>query len=220
MNNKVSNIPTKIKNPLKFIKPWSSYKSILNKRLASRWDAFKLMMAPKQGGFIKTQMCKIGLSVSPGQNHKKKPEILTSKLSSLLSKKKKVCSSLKRLVDQVLVEYRDLRRQAREIGDKVRKQHFVDSLPVLRIRIRWIRKILASWIRICKNMRNQGAKYQPKTATKKNLLSKPQREIQQKRKMKKLLSSNSPKAAKLFWHLINKKPQDSSRIKSLNQVQF
>ena len=167
MNNKVSNIPTKIKNPLKFIKPWSSYKSILNKRLASRWDAFKLMMAPKQGGFIKTQMCKIGLSVSPGQNHKKKPEILTSKLSSLLSKKKKVCSSLKRLVDQVLVEYRDLRRQAREIGDKVRKQHFVDSLPVLRIRIRWIRKILASWIRICKNMRNQGAKYQPKTAKKK-----------------------------------------------------
>ena len=38
----------------------------------------------------------------------------------------------------------------------------------IRIRIRWIRKVLASWIRIRKNMRIQGVKYQPKTA--KNLL--------------------------------------------------
>ena len=37
---------------------------------------------------------------------------------------------------------------------------------VLRIRIHWIRKILASWIRISKNMRIQGVRYQPKTAKK------------------------------------------------------
>jgi len=37
-----------------------------------------------------------------------------------------------------------------------------------RKRIRWIRKILASWIRIRKNMRihGQGAKYRSKTAKK------------------------------------------------------
>ena len=40
----------------------------------------------------------------------------------------------------------------------------VHSRAVLRIRIRWIRKILASWIRIRKNIRIQGVKYQPKTA--------------------------------------------------------
>ena len=171
MNNKVSTIPIKIKNPLKFIKRWSSYKIILDKRLAGRWDTFKLMTASEQGDFIKTQMCKVGLSVSPGQNHTKKQEILSSKLNTLLSKKKKVRSSLKRLVDQDSVEYRDLRRQAREIGDKVRKQHFVDSL-------------------------------------------------RRKGRMKKILSSNSPKASKLFWELINKKPKSSSRIEILNQVQF
>ena len=33
---------------------------------------------------------------------------------------------------------------------------------MLRIRISWIRNILASWIRIRKNMRIQGIKYQPK----------------------------------------------------------
>ena len=46
---------------------------------------------------------------------------------------------------------------------------------VLRIQIRWIRKILASWIRI----RIQGAKYQPKTA-KKTFYSKPKSELLKK----------------------------------------
>jgi len=42
----------------------------------------------------------------------------------------------------------------------------VHSKPLLRIRIRWIRKILASWIRTRKYMRIQGVKYQPKTEKK------------------------------------------------------
>ena len=42
--------------------------------------------------------------------------------------------------------------------------------PVLRIRIHWIRKILASLIQIRKNMRIQGVKYQPKIAKKKHFL--------------------------------------------------
>jgi len=56
---------------------------------------------------------------------------------------------------------------------------------VLRIRIRWIRKILASWIRIRKNMRIQGAKYQPKTAKKTFLLLKLKSELLKKRDYKK-----------------------------------
>ena len=49
--------------------------------------------------------------------------------------------------------------------------------PVLRIRIRWIRKILASWIRIRKNMRIHGVKNQPKTAKKTFLLLKTNSEL-------------------------------------------
>ena len=45
------------------------------------------------------------------------------------------------------------------------------EIAVLRIRIRMIRKILASWIRIHKNMRIHGVKYQPKTAKKKTFYS-------------------------------------------------
>ena len=57
------------------------------------------------------------------------------------------------------------------------------SIPVLRIRIRWIRKILASWIRIRirKNMRihGSGAKGQNinQKLQKKNLISKPKSEL-------------------------------------------
>ena len=60
-----------------------------------------------------------------------------------------------------------------------------DFKPVLRIWIRWIRKILASWIRI----RIQGAKYQPKNqpkTAKKNqtfLLSKPKSELLKKARL-------------------------------------
>ena len=39
--------------------------------------------------------------------------------------------------------------------------------PVLRIRIRMIRKVLASWIRIRKNIRIHGEKYQPQLQKKK-----------------------------------------------------
>jgi len=56
---------------------------------------------------------------------------------------------------------------------------------VLRIRIRWIRKILASWIRIHKNMRIRGSgskgKNQPKTEKETFLLLKPKSELQKKR---------------------------------------
>ena len=48
------------------------------------------------------------------------------------------------------------------------------------IRIRWILKILASWIWIRKNMGIQGVKYQLKTA-KKNLLRKPKSDFWKKR---------------------------------------
>ena len=60
----------------------------------------------------------------------------------------------------------------------------VPSKPVLRIRIRWIRKILASWIRIRKNMRIriQGAKYYQKLQ-KKVLLSKPKSELLKKERL-------------------------------------
>jgi len=43
-------------------------------------------------------------------------------------------------------------------------------ISVHRIRIRWIRNILASWIRIRKNMRIQGVEYKPKTANAKTFL--------------------------------------------------
>jgi len=57
-------------------------------------------------------------------------------------------------------------------------------LSVLRIRIRWIRKILASWIRIRKNMRIQGVKYQPKTAKKECfLLLKPKSKFLKKERL-------------------------------------
>ena len=49
--------------------------------------------------------------------------------------------------------------------------------PVLRIRIR---KILASCIRIRKNMRIQGVKYQPKTAKKNILHQNPKSELLKK----------------------------------------
>ena len=45
--------------------------------------------------------------------------------------------------------------------------------PVLRIRIRMIRKVLASWIRIRKNIRIHEAKYQPKLQQKKNYSQNP-----------------------------------------------
>ena len=48
---------------------------------------------------------------------------------------------------------------------------------VLRIRSRWIRKILASWIRI------QGAKFQPKTTKKAFLLSKLKSELLKKERL-------------------------------------
>ena len=60
-------------------------------------------------------------------------------------------------------------------------------LSVLRIRIRWIRKI-ASWIRMRKNMRIriQGVKYHPKTAKKKSfLLLNPKSELLKKDRLKK-----------------------------------
>ena len=54
---------------------------------------------------------------------------------------------------------------------------------VLRIRVRWIRKILASWIRI------QGVKYQSKTAKKKTfLLLKSKFELLKKREIIKMSS--------------------------------
>ena len=57
---------------------------------------------------------------------------------------------------------------------------------VLRIRIRWIRKILASWIRIRKNMRIQGSGSKGQNINqklqKKNLLSKPKSELLKKKK--------------------------------------
>ena len=58
-------------------------------------------------------------------------------------------------LDNILDIYQDASRNIRI--DQV------DFVAVIRIRIRWIRKILASWIRI----RIQGAKYQPKTEEKK-----------------------------------------------------
>ena len=63
-------------------------------------------------------------------------------------------------------------------NSQIKKLH-----SVLRIRIRWIRKILASWIRIRKNMRIQGAKYQPKTKKKTFSLSKPKSELLKKERL-------------------------------------
>ena len=60
---------------------------------------------------------------------------------------------------------------------------------VLRIRIRWIRKILASWIRIRKNMRIHGSKGQninQKLQQKKMLLIKPKSELLKKERLKKI----------------------------------
>ena len=57
---------------------------------------------------------------------------------------------------QAVIEY----LQTVDIGLFLGIFKFKSALRI-RIRIRWIRKILASWIRI------PGAKYQPKTATKK-----------------------------------------------------
>ena len=55
--------------------------------------------------------------------------------------------------------------------------------PVLRIRICWIRKILASWIRICKIMRIQGEKYLPKTAKRNFFASKPKSKLSKKERL-------------------------------------
>ena len=62
------------------------------------------------------------------------------------------------------------------------------SIAVLRIRVHWIRKILASWIRTRKNMRIQGAKYQPEMQ-KNYLLSKPKFKLLKKRDYKNFLIS-------------------------------
>ena len=64
----------------------------------------------------------------------------------------------------------------------------MNSLPifwvVLRIRIRWIRKILGSWIRIRKNMQIQGQNINQKL-NKNILLSKPKSELMKKERFKK-----------------------------------
>jgi len=55
---------------------------------------------------------------------------------------------------------------SRQIPDPDKNK--MDPKPVLRIRIRWIRRILASWIRISKNMPIHGSG-STKTAKKKQI---------------------------------------------------
>ena len=65
---------------------------------------------------------------------------------------------------------------------------YVHQCLLLRIWIRWIRIILASRIkiRIRKNMRIHGAKYEPKTEEKQISLSKPKSELLEKEKLLKI----------------------------------
>ena len=63
----------------------------------------------------------------------------------------------------------------------------VSLKPLLRTRIRWIRKILASWIRIRKNMRIHGSGSKGQNINqklkKKILLSKPKSELLKKERL-------------------------------------
>ena len=90
----------------------------------------------------------------------------------------------------------------------------------LRIRIRLIRNILASWIRIRKNMRIQGAKYQPKTAKNKNFTLKTQVWTIEKREIIKIswfLNGSSSLSIKICEKNKDKKFRNFALLKKFSK---
>ena len=128
MKHAVDNPVIKQKNILRYIKNWDVFKQILEDRLANRQDAFKEMTVAEQERFLVDQMKKVGSSVCPGKQSKKEENFFSSRLRSILEKKKRVRATLKRMDDQNSAAFQIQRKKARELAAEARKQHFHDSL--------------------------------------------------------------------------------------------
>ena len=128
MKHAVDNPVIKQKNILRYIKNWDVFKQILEDRLANRQDAFKEMTVAEQERFLVDQMKKVGSSVCPGKQSKKEENFFSSRLRSILAKKKRVRATLKRMDDQNSAAFQIQRKKARELAAEARKQHFHDSL--------------------------------------------------------------------------------------------
>ena len=122
-----------IRNPLRKIRKWQSYTTILESRLSTGRVDFDGMTSVEQANYLTTEFCKAGTSVIPTTTpHQATKSRQSAKLIKLLAESKSARRSLKIYPDKTAQDFTELKLRAKSASIKAKTQYYKESFNTKR----------------------------------------------------------------------------------------